>query len=119
MAKLERYGGNQKCVIATPEISVFQLTEETDFVMLGSDGVYDHLDNKQIKATIQNTVREYTEQMSSEIKVGSFEHISNCCGAGVNAVLTKAMQSESTDNLSVVLLVFDNFKKVVSQYETI
>ena len=52
MAKLERYGGNPNCLIATPEINVYTLTDETDFIVLGSDGVYDHLDNKQIKAIV-------------------------------------------------------------------
>ena len=44
--------------------------------------------------------------MTSEVKVGSFDHITACCGAAVNGVMKKAMENESTDNLSVVLLVF-------------
>jgi protein phosphatase 2C family protein 2/3 len=52
MAKLERYGGNPNCIVATPEISVFSLTAETDFILLGSDGIFDHLDNKQIKSVV-------------------------------------------------------------------
>jgi hypothetical protein len=55
--------------------------------------------------------------MSSDIKVGSFEHITACCGAAVNGVIRSAMKSESTDNLSVVLLVFQNFRSVLSQFE--
>lgn len=31
------------------------------------------------------------------------------CGAGVDAVMRAAMQQESTDNLSVVILAFKNF----------
>jgi protein phosphatase PTC2/3 len=61
MAKLERYGGNPNCIVATPEINVFQLASETDFIMLGSDGIFDHLDNKQIKSVVQNEAREYSE----------------------------------------------------------
>lgn len=52
MAKLERYGGNPNCIVATPEISVFSLTAETDFILLGSDGIFDHLENKQIKSVV-------------------------------------------------------------------
>jgi protein phosphatase PTC2/3 len=45
MAKLEQYGGNPDCVIATPEIESFPLVSEVDYIMLGSDGVFDRLDN--------------------------------------------------------------------------
>ena len=52
MAKLEKYGGNPNWLIATPEINVYTLTDETDFILLGSDGIFDHLDNKQVKAIV-------------------------------------------------------------------
>jgi protein phosphatase 2C family protein 2/3 len=119
MAKLEKYGGNPNCLIATPEINVYTLTDETDFILLGSDGIYDHLDNKQIKAVVQNESREHSETMSEEIKSGSFEHVVACCSASVNGVLRSAMESESTDNLSVVLLTFKHFQQVISQFEPV
>ena len=62
-------------------------------------------------------MREYSERMTSDVRAGSFEHITVCCGLGVNGVLKKAMDCESTDNLSVVLLVFENFKRLLSQFE--
>lgn len=61
MAKLERYGGNPNCIVADPQIKVFQLSPDTDFILLGSDGIFDHLDNKQIKSVVQNEAREFTE----------------------------------------------------------
>jgi hypothetical protein len=47
--------------------------------------------------------------MSDEIKSGSFDHVIACCSASVNGVMRSAMESESTDNLSVVLLAFKHF----------
>ena len=67
MAKLERYGGNPNCVIAIPQIGVFSLSPDTDFILLGSDGIFDNLDNKQIKSIVQNEAREYCEKMPSDI----------------------------------------------------
>jgi hypothetical protein len=52
--------------------------------------------------------------MTSDIKVGSFEHVTACCGAAVNGVMRTAMEHESTDNLSVVLLVFQNFRNILT-----
>ena len=54
--------------------------------------------------------------MTSDISFGSFEHVTACCGAAVNGVMRTAMENESTDNLSVILLVFQNFKTVLSQF---
>lgn len=48
LAKFERYGGNPNCLIAVPEIEVLQLTSEMDYILLGSDGIFDKLENKQI-----------------------------------------------------------------------
>jgi protein phosphatase PTC2/3 len=48
MAKMERYGGNPKCIIAEPEIDTIDITPDTDYILLGSDGVFDYLDNDQI-----------------------------------------------------------------------
>ncbi len=34
-AKLEKFGGNPNVVIAEPEIQMVQLTDQTDFIVLG------------------------------------------------------------------------------------
>ncbi len=39
-AKLEKYGGNPKVVIAEPDIINFQLNENADFVILASNNKY-------------------------------------------------------------------------------
>lgn len=106
---MEQYGGNPDCVTATPEIEVMQLTPDIDFILLGSDGVYDRLENHQINIIVQSETLQLTKQIERHIKPSSFEHMSNCCGAAVNGVLKSAMDHESTDNLSVVLIAFKNF----------
>lgn len=42
-AKMQKYGGNPNAVIAKPEISVFKLEDNYDFIVLGCDGVFDRL----------------------------------------------------------------------------
>jgi protein phosphatase 2C family protein 2/3 len=51
-AKMEKYGGMPGCVVATPEIDVYYITPDTDYILLASDGVFDHLDNTQIGKTV-------------------------------------------------------------------
>jgi len=40
-AKLPKYGGNPKVVIAEPEIDTFVIDETCDFFLLGCDGIFD------------------------------------------------------------------------------
>ena len=48
---------------------------------------------------------------------GSFEHVSQVCGDAVDRVMTKAMEYESMDNLSVVIITFKNFTRFVESME--
>jgi serine/threonine protein phosphatase PrpC len=45
VAKMEIYGGNPKGLIHTPEIDVIALTPDQDYILLGSDGIFDYLNN--------------------------------------------------------------------------
>ena len=54
---------------------------------------------------------------SSNLTQGSFEHISNSCGEAVDKVLVTAMEKESMDNLSVVIITFPNFTRFLESIE--
>ncbi len=42
-AKLAYKGGNPEVVVATPDVRVFQITKQHDFIILGCDGIFDKL----------------------------------------------------------------------------
>ena len=44
-AKKSKYGGNPRVVIATPEIKVFKVEDNYDFIVIGCDGIFDKLSN--------------------------------------------------------------------------
>ena len=43
MAKMEKYGGNAKCIIADPDIFSVPIDDELDFILIGSDGIFDRI----------------------------------------------------------------------------
>lgn len=51
-AKLEKYGGREGVVIAEPEIKTFKIKPEYDYIILGSDGIFDKLSNKNINEVV-------------------------------------------------------------------
>jgi len=51
MAKLKQYGGNIHVVVALPEIRSFRLNDMShDFILIGSDGVFDKLSSEELAA---------------------------------------------------------------------
>ena len=56
-------------------------------------------------------------KVSSRYNQGTFEHVAQVCGMGVDRVMTVAMERESMDNLSVVILSFPNFTRYLESIE--
>jgi protein phosphatase 2C family protein 2/3 len=54
-AKLSVLGGNHNVLIATPDVRSFEINPDIDFLLLGSDGIYDHLSNDQIATAVWST----------------------------------------------------------------
>ena len=84
---------NAGVIIHTPDIKSFRLTEDFDFIVLASDGIYDKLNDKD--------VTEYIWK--------AFERENNCkdriCSA-VEDVMKYALIRGSEDNVSVILICF-------------
>jgi protein phosphatase 2C family protein 2/3 len=57
-AKLEKYGGNDKVVVAIPEILEFKLMADLDFIVLGCDGIFDKLSNEDTSECVWKTVQD-------------------------------------------------------------
>ena len=51
-AKRAKYGGNPQVIICEPEICQFKLGDNQDFIMMGCDGIFDRLTNKDVINTM-------------------------------------------------------------------
>ena len=63
MAKMEKYGGNPKCIISEPEIFTVPICDDLDFVLIGSDGIFDRISTVETAAIVINEARNSTESM--------------------------------------------------------
>jgi protein phosphatase 2C family protein 2/3 len=43
--KKTKYGGNPRVVIATPDVKVFKVEDNYDFLVLACDGIFDKMTN--------------------------------------------------------------------------
>jgi len=108
---MEKYGGNPRCIVADPDIYRVKPDRETDFLMMGSDGIFDKMSSRETADAFWSEAKLQTTRDTD----CTFEHVSDCCGKGTDRVLRKAMEVESMDNISVVVLSYPNFQETLSQ----
>ena len=54
-AKVARYGGNPNVIVAEPDIKAFKIKDEYDYILLGCDGIFDKLSNRDLIDQIWTT----------------------------------------------------------------
>ncbi len=99
-AKLTKYEGNPEVVIAVPEICSFHAGEDTDFLLVGCDGIFDRLSTIEAGRIVWETAR-VTQRLGRSIH--------EICGECAKEVMRRAMRKRSSDNLTVVLIAFEGF----------
>ena len=102
-SKVPFLGGKLGVIISTPEITKFTLDESTnDFILMGSDGIFDKLDNEDLIRGIWSTL-DYKD---------SFENsIHSQAGLCSDMAIKLAMYKNSKDNVSSIFIGFSNFEK--------
>ena len=110
-AKDERYGGNPEVVIATPEIRAFKIKDNYDFIAIGCDGVFEKMDNQEI----MDQVWEASLQPEN-LKTPQTMHAR--CGAAVDASLNECVNQKTLDNITSVIIGFNNFEKLIDRART-
>jgi protein phosphatase 2C family protein 2/3 len=114
-AKDEKLGGNNRVVIAEPEIKHFEIKPNHDFIILGSDGIFDKLESKDAVKIVWQTVNAFLDN-----NMTIHELLSVC----VEEILREVMNRRSLDNITIVIigkfqtnLAFKNFENAVAQMQ--
>ncbi|MCQ2820472.1 MAG: protein phosphatase 2C domain-containing protein [archaeon] len=95
-AKNPKFGGMKGVVAALPDITEIEITEDTHFICLACDGIYDVLSNEEILECAKMVLREYKN-----------EDISKKTKEIANMVIKAAMAKDSFDNISCVIIAFN------------
>ena len=94
-AKLKEFGGNPNVLIAVPDIRSISIKNNTDFICLGSDGIFDRLSNEEL-----------IEFLWERNEGG--DPLDKMC-RGVERVINEAMIRMSYDNVTVLCVGFQGF----------
>lgn len=96
-AKSPLFNGNPNVVIAKPDIKYFDINSNYDFIVIGCDGIFENMKNKELIEIIwKNSDKQTTD-------------IHNKCGILVESVVKECIKKKFTDNLTVVLISFKPF----------
>ena len=69
-AKRPKYGGNPNVIVCEPDIKSFKIQDNFDFIMIGCDGIFERLNNRDCIDAIWERV---TEQISFSNKMASID----------------------------------------------
>jgi protein phosphatase PTC2/3 len=102
-AKVAVYGGNCNVLSAVPDVKAFQIHEEYEFIVLGSDGVFDKMTNREV---VQSAVAGIVE--------GKKKNLHEMCAGAAENVMRMAMIRRSLDNVTVVVVGLEGMSKFLN-----
>jgi serine/threonine protein phosphatase PrpC len=79
--------------------------------MLASDGVFDKMSNEDISRGVWESCDKNKWQQNPSFRPAQSVH--QQCGLAVESVLKNALYRQSLDNVTVVMIAFQNFKRQV------
>lgn len=65
-SKLDQFGGKPGVVIAEPEIKHFKIFSYYDFIIMGCDGIFDQLTNRDIINTVWSKAKNKIDLMKDK-----------------------------------------------------
>ena len=99
-AKNVKFGGKSNVVIAVPDVYCFDIVEDdVDFLILGCDGIFDQLSNKDCFDCAWMVFNEFKDNL----------HV--LCGKVVDLIIKAAMCRKSFDNVTCLVIVVKEYEK--------
>ena len=99
-AKLVKFGGNPNVIICEPEIYYYDLKKENiDFLILGCDGIYDQMSNKEVLDCAWMVIKE-----KENIIVKESKNIHNHSGLIVDLIIKSSLARKSFDNVTCLFV---------------
>ena len=98
-AKYPDLGGMEGVVVCDPDITYVRNGGlDLDFIVIGSDGIFDKLSNHDLGEIVWNVVREHQQNLSVSLHA--------ICGKAADEILKEAAKQKSMDNISIVMIAF-------------
>ena len=101
-SKVPFLGGKLGVIISTPSIVKFKNDKEIDFILMGNHGIFSKVENEDLIKGIWSTF-DYNESLGKNVNEQG--------GICADMALKLAMYHKSKDNVSAIIIGFDNFER--------
>lgn len=95
-AKEPKFGGMKGVVAAIPDITEIDIDNDTNFICIGCDGIFDVLENDEILECARIVLRQFKN-----------EDINIKCKEIANMILKASMAKDSFDNVSCIIIAIN------------
>ena len=102
-AKKKEFGGIPGTVINIPEIFVFDINSNDDFIVMGCDGIFDDLSNQEIINAAWMIFKNRANEKNYDIHELSQE--------ACDIVMKFGLEKQTTDNLSCIIIGLEGIEK--------
>ena len=98
-AKDENFGGNKTVLICMPDITEINLDDNFNFIVMGSDGIFDVLKNEELLECIDIVLNE--KRIEENI---NDDDVHKLCGNFTDMIIKSALAKNTFDNLSCIVI---------------
>ena len=106
-AKFEKLGGNKNVIISTPDIYFYDLKKnDFDFFVLGCDGIYDQMSNKEILDLAWMIINNKNNNNNENNENNDIHYKS---GLIVDLIIKSSLARKSFDNVTCVFISLKDF----------
>jgi protein phosphatase 2C family protein 2/3 len=109
-AKVTKWGGNPRVIVAEPEIREFKINDDCDFIVMGSDGVYDRMNSEEIVSSIWKDAKNDRAKLTES---GPHDMSANL----VEKLIQETFKRKAWDNITVILVCFNNFIELIKKID--
>ena len=102
-AKKKEFGGIPGTIINIPEIFIFDINSNDDFIVMGCDGIFDDLSNEEVINAAWIVFKNRAKEKNYDIHELSQE--------ACDMIIKVALEKQTTDNLSCIVIGLEGIEK--------
>ena len=102
-AKKKEFGGNPGTIINKPDIFIYDINANIDFIVMGCDGIFDDLSNQEISNAAWYVFKNKSKEKNYDIH----ELTQDAC----DIIVKYALEKQTSDNLSCIVIGLEGLDK--------
>jgi protein phosphatase 2C family protein 2/3 len=109
-AKKKEFGGNPGTIINRPDIFIYDLNSNNDFIIMGCDGIFDDLSNQEVSNAAWYIFKNESKEKNYDIH----ELTQDAC----DIIIKYGLEKQTSDNLSCIVIGLEGLEKFLKNKST-